>query len=70
LCDKIILESKLFNQNCDKPYYVEISIGYAVYKWSADLELNQMLSAADLMLYESKQKRRKDVRKNVSESCE
>lgn len=61
--DKIILNSKLFNQSSDKPYYIELSIGYAVYKWSEELELNQMLSAADLMLYESKTKKRKDARK-------
>ncbi len=63
LRDKIILNTKLFNQSSDKPYYIEISIGYAVYRWSDDLELNQMLSAADLMLYESKKKRRQDARK-------
>lgn len=63
--DRIILNSKLFNQSSDKPYYIELSIGYAVYKWSEDLELNQMLSMADLMLYESKAKKRKDARKNV-----
>ena len=61
--DRILLSSKVFNQSSDKPYYVEVSIGYALYKWSENLELNQMLSAADLMLYESKAKRRKDVRK-------
>lgn len=61
--DKIILNSKLFNQSSDKPYYVDLSIGYAVYKWSEGLELNQMLSTADLMLYESKKKKRKDARK-------
>lgn len=61
--DKIILQSKLFNQSSDKPYYVEVSIGYSVFKWSEDLELNQMLSAADAILYESKKRKRKDVRK-------
>lgn len=63
--DRIVLNSKLFNQSSDKPYYIELSIGYAVYKWSEDLELNQMLSTADLMLYESKTKKRKDARKDA-----
>ena len=63
--DRIILNSKLFNQSSDKPYYIEMSIGYAVYKWREDLELNQMLSAADLMLYKSKAKKRKDARKRI-----
>lgn len=61
--DRIVLRSKLFNQSSDKPYYVEMSIGYAVYKWREDLELNQMLSAADLMLYKCKAQKRKDARK-------
>ena len=61
--DRIILKSKLFNQSSDKPYYVDLSVGYAVCKWSENLELNQMLSTADLMLYESKTKKRKDARK-------
>ena len=64
--DRIFLTSKAFNHSSDKPYYVEVSIGYALYKWSEDLELNQMLSAADLMLYESKAKRRKDARKDAN----
>lgn len=61
--DRIVLMSKLFNQSSDKPYYVEMSIGYVVYKWREGLELNQMLSAADLMLYKNKAKKRKDARK-------
>lgn len=61
--DRIVLKSKLFNQSSDKPYYVEMSIGYAVYKWREDLELNQMLSAADLMLYKNKANKRMDARK-------
>lgn len=43
----------------DNSYYIELSIGYAVCKWREDLELNQMLSTANLMLYESKAKKRK-----------
>ncbi len=63
IIDRIILSSKMFNRSLDKPYYVEISIGYVVYKWNEKLELNEMLSAADKMLYKSKLKRRKDARK-------
>ncbi|MDE7389557.1 MAG: GGDEF domain-containing protein [Lachnospiraceae bacterium] len=65
ICNRIVAESKMFNQGSDKPYYVELSIGYSVNKWSPDLELNKMLSAADLMLYENKAKRRKDASKSV-----
>ena len=63
IIDRVILSSKMFNRSSDKPYYVEISIGYVVYKWNDKLELNEMLSAADKMLYQNKLKRRKDARK-------
>lgn len=63
LRDRIILKSKLFNQTSDKPYYVELSIGYVVYQWEAGMQLNEMLSAADVMLYENKLKKRKSVKK-------
>lgn len=65
ICDRIISNSKNFNKNSDKPYYIEMSIGYAVYKWDENLELDQMLSGADKMLYKSKKKKRKDVRKDA-----
>lgn len=69
ICDRIRSDMKSFNQISDKPYYIEVSIGYKVYKWHDNMELNQMLSDADLMLYESKKKRRSDARKiTVSES--
>lgn len=61
--DRIILASKIFNQCSDKPYYIEVSIGYAVFRWESGLELNQMLSKADYMLYESKIHRRKTIKK-------
>jgi diguanylate cyclase (GGDEF)-like protein len=64
LQEKIASRSKDFNESSDKPYYVESSVGCAVYKWSKNLELNHMLSTADLKLYESKTKRRKDICKN------
>lgn len=61
--DRIILAGKMFNQLSDKPYYIEVSIGYAVFRWNSGLELNQMLTKADYMLYESKIHRRKTIKK-------
>lgn len=61
--DRIILSSKMFNQSSNKPYYIEVSIGYAVFQWESGMELNQMLSQADFMLYESKAHRRKSIKK-------
>ena len=63
ICNRIATCSQSFNTVSDKPYYIEVSIGYSVSKYSDALELKKMLSAADLMLYENKKKRRKSARK-------
>lgn len=36
--DRIILAGKMFNQSSDKPYYVEVSIGFVVCRWESGLE--------------------------------
>lgn len=63
ICERITNLSQTFNTISEKPYYIEISIGYSVSKYSDTIELNRMLSAADLMLYENKKKRRKNAKK-------
>ena len=63
ICDRIATCAQTFNTISEKPYYIEISIGYSVSKYSDTIELNRMLSAADLMLYENKKKRRKSAKK-------
>ena len=63
ICDRIATCAQTFNTISEKPYYIEISIGYSVSKYSDTIELNRMLSAADLMLYENKKKRRKNAKK-------
>lgn len=65
--NRIRTRSRLFNETSDKPYYVEVSIGYAVFSWDEKLELKQMLNEADAMLYESKKKRRQYASKAANE---
>ncbi len=60
---RIKARSMEFNDESEKPYYVEVSIGYAVFQYAESLELTQMLNEADLMLYENKKARRKYARK-------
>lgn len=55
---------KQFNDASDKPYYIETSIGYAIYACQEKISMQDMLSKADCMLYENKKKKRKNVQKS------
>lgn len=52
-----------FNETCDKPYYVEASVGGAAWSCDEKIDFSGLISRVDLKLYESKQFRRKSVRK-------
>lgn len=65
ICDRIATCSQTFNTISDKPYYIDLSIGYSVTKYSDNIELNKMLSAADFMLYENKKNRKASAKKQI-----
>lgn len=52
-----------FNQNTDKPFYVEMSVG--VYKFVCDsgMDLGELFKKSDAVLYEQKRSRRTSVKK-------
>lgn len=54
---------RAFNETCDKPYYVEASVGGAVWSCDENIDFAGLISRVDLKLYESKKYRRKSVRK-------
>ena len=54
---------RTFNENCDKPYYVEFSTGCYTFVCSEDYSIAEITNEADKCLYESKKSRRPDVRK-------
>ena len=56
-------ESEAFNSVSEKPYYVEVSVGYHVVQCGSDLVISDVLKDADEALYEEKKKRRKSVKK-------
>ena len=56
-CDKV-------NRKSDKEFYVEMSVGYTVFRCDSSVDFNYLLSNSDRMLYEAKQLRRKSVRKD------
>ncbi len=52
-----------FNKSCDKPYYVEMSVGLYEFVCEKDTDIPEILKHSDEVLYEKKKKRRATIRK-------
>ena len=52
------------NRTAGKGFYVEMSVGYTVFRCDSSVDFNYLLSNSDRMLYEAKQLRRKSVKKD------
>lgn len=57
---------KAFNEESDKPYYVEMSLGIHECICSEDVEFEEMLKKSDELLYQAKANRRKSIKKVTS----
>lgn len=57
----IARESKVLNDTCGKPYYIDISLGVSTFVCSPTLNIEDVLHNADEALYENKKNKRKDV---------
>ncbi len=59
------LKEKLrtFNETCEKPYYIEASIGASEWSGNEDLDFSGLIARVDKTLYNSKKYRRETVRK-------
>ncbi len=53
------------NRTSDKEFYVEMSVGYTVFRCDSSADFNYLLSDSDRMLYEAKNLRRKSVKKEI-----
>lgn len=53
-----------FNKECDKPYYVSMSIGIYPFVCGDDIVLSDILEKADGLLYQQKHNKRKSILKN------
>ena len=58
-----------FNDECEKPYYIEASVGYSEFKVSRTVDLEEILSLADEKLYEDKSQKRQDIIKTCDMEC-
>ena len=63
ICNRIKTICKKYNENCSKPYYIGISVGYAEFDCSADAEIELYLDMADERLYKDKKNKLKDIMK-------
>ncbi len=55
-----------FNEQSDRPFYVEASLGVYTFRLDENTNLEALFDSADQFLYEDKQRKRKDVRKDGS----
>lgn len=52
---------RIFNDTCDKPYYVEFSTGCITFVCSENYSVADLTDQADSLLYEAKKSRRASV---------
>lgn len=62
---KMMIESlnDSFLENCDKPYYIELSIGCHEFEIQKDLDIQELMKEADLLLYQDKNSRRESIQR-------
>ena len=60
--DRIQASMKEFNDHCDKPYYVNISIGVYEFVIDETVNIEQVFSKADAELYIEKKEKKKRIR--------
>ncbi len=61
--DKIKSYMKNFNENCDRPFVVEMSVGAYDFVCNSNTDISELLKKSDELLYEQKRNRRDTVKK-------
>lgn len=65
ILSRITETAERFNDNCDKPYYVSMSIGMYPFVCGPEIVLSEILEKADELLYKQKQGKRKNIMKEI-----
>ena len=65
ICQTVKDKNSAFNAVSDKPYYIEMSMGYHKFTCRDGLILPELLEKADRALYSEKKKRKPSIKKNV-----
>ncbi len=68
ISNRIHEKLETFNQNSEKPYYVEASIGIVNFICDPSADIQVLIKNADSALYENKSRKRKSVLKDPSNS--
>jgi GGDEF domain-containing protein len=55
--------SNELNETCDKPYYIEMSVGVSEFSCDPNIKIEDLLSQADSALYSNKRYKRMSVLK-------
>ncbi|MBO5238760.1 MAG: GGDEF domain-containing protein [Lachnospiraceae bacterium] len=63
LSNRIRNKLEIMNRNCDKPYYIEASIGIVDFVCEETLDIQSLIKKADDALYENKSHKRRSVLK-------
>lgn len=63
LSNRIRNKLEIMNRNCDKPYYIEASIGFVDFVCEETLDIQTLIKKADDALYENKSHKRRSVLK-------
>ncbi len=64
ISNRIHNKLEIMNKNCDKPYYIDASIGIVDFVCDANMDIQELIKKADDALYENKSHKRKSVLKS------
>ena len=53
----------IFNEKSDKPYYIELSVGFTEFLCDPKKDFSTQIKQSDEMLYDAKRMRRTSIRK-------
>lgn len=63
ITNRINMTTENFNNACDKPYYINMSLGIYPFVCDQSIQLSDILENADMLLYKQKKNKRKNVLK-------
>ncbi len=66
IADEFMEAGRIFNENSDKPYYVEMSVGIYEFVCDSEVSFEEIMKQSDNLLYEAKANRRTNVQKEPS----
>ncbi len=66
ITNRIKKTNSSFNDTCEKPYYINTSVGVYPFTCSSSIELSSIMDHADELLYQQKKNKRKSILKELN----